>query len=501
MRRLFDLIADAFHRGDSRAFAWVNGAMWALIVTSIAVFAVDLAVGSSHAARPIIDAVDSVILWLFVVEISLRILTFRPPALDFFSKSGFGRVGTHLVGRLLFIMQPLNLVDLVTVLALVPALRGLRALRLLRLLRSSQMFRKNNPVSSVLRAFEDNALLFGLVFSLIGSSTLLGGTSIYLVEAKSNPAFTTVGDGMWWALVTLTTVGYGDLTPATSLGRVLGGVLMVLGMFTLALFAGVVGHTLLHSILTIRQEQFRVTKHINHVVICGYASGASMLLDALGDEVAESETEVILFAPTERPALIPPRFMWIQGDPTKESELDKAWIRHASAVLIVGSRAIEPQQADAMTILTAFTVRSYMKRHAEADRRARPVYIVTEILDAENVAHARTAGADEVIETTRLGFSLLAHAVSTPGTGEILEVMARSGAHNLYLGRVPDHCQLPRSFGEVASTIKRDLGAMVIGVHDDSSQEDILNPSASFEVSRHHRLIYLAQEAVLTREG
>lgn len=55
-----------------------------------------------HPARPLIDAIDAVILWVFVAEISLRILiflTFRPPSLDFFSKSWLGRLGTHLVGR------------------------------------------------------------------------------------------------------------------------------------------------------------------------------------------------------------------------------------------------------------------------------------------------------------------------------------------------------------------------------------------------------------------
>ena len=112
---------------------------------------------------------------------------------------------------------------------------------------------------------------------------------------------------------------------------------------------------------------------------------------------------------------VPHQFTWVSGDPTKESELDKVRLDHASAAIIVGSRDMIPQQADAITILTAFTIRRYLRQKDSHGHRVRPLYIVAEVLDAENVDHARTAGADEVIETNRLGFSLLAHAIVMPG--------------------------------------------------------------------------------------
>lgn len=106
----------------------------------------------------------------------------------------------------------------------------------------------------------------------------------------------------------------------------------------------------------------------------------------------------------------------MQGDPTKESELNKVRIDRAAALVVAGARHVSPQQADAITLLTLFTIRSYLKAQRSAKRRFHPVYVVAEILDSENVDHARTAGADEVIETRRLGFSLLAHAAGPDPT-------------------------------------------------------------------------------------
>ena len=85
---------------------------------------------------------------------------------------------------------------------------------------------------------------------------------------------------------------------------------------------------------------------------------------------------MIIFAPGERPTDVPPEFLWVSGDPSKESELDKVRLTHAAAVVIVGPRSLSPQHADAMTILIAFTVRSYIRKRPEAASRKEPLYIV-----------------------------------------------------------------------------------------------------------------------------
>lgn len=484
----------AFHDPHCRAYRTVETFVWVLILLSIVVLLLEPFVEAGSRGDVILERLDRVVLYLFALEVTTRILTYRPPELEVFKKPPFGRLRTEIGARVRFALTPLMLIDIVTVLALVPALRGLRVLRLLRLLRTGHLFRYSNPFYGITRAFEEDRLLFTFAFSVLGAETLLGGLSLFLVERQWNPNINTVGDSLWWGLVTITTVGFGDITPVTTLGRFIGGAMMVGGMFTLAMFAGIVGHSLLHAVLSIREEQFRMSGYVNHIVVCGYEMGSGMLLDVLVREINTDDRPVVLFSPTERPRGLPPEFMWVQGDPTKESELDKARIAHAANVIITGSRRIKPQQADATTILTAFTIRSHLGKSPLAAKRKEPVLIVAEVLDSENVQHARAAGADEVVETRRVGYSLLAHAVTYPGIADVTSRVVFAGSQNLYVGAIPGDVVVPAAFDEISWKIREATGSLVIGVLDPKTGKELVNPPNDHLVLAGMEVLYLATE-------
>jgi voltage-gated potassium channel len=357
--------------------------------------------------------------------------------------------------------------------------------------------RRFPPLEGTIRTFQDNRYLYLTAFGLLGSGTLLGGVSIFLIERIENPDITSMADGLWWAIVTMTTVGFGDITPDTGIGKIVAAALMVLGMFTLALFAGIVGHSLLRAVLTIREEQFRMSGYTDHLVICGYDPGSRMLLDTVLRE-RQDDREIVVFAPGERSADIPSDVTWVGGDPTKESELGKVRLTHARSVIVVGGRIGTYQASDAATILTVFTIRRFLSKQPETAARVKPLYVVAEILDAENVEHACAAGADEVIETTRLGFSLMAHAVAMPGTAHVLSVLASADGHSMFVGRIPDEIVLPTTFSALGKELKQQLGLLLVGLRDPETGQDQFNPPAYTEVTG-GGLIYFARTGLLLR--
>ena len=498
MSRLAAHLHAAFHKPESTTYRYVQGVIFALIFLSILLLVLEAALPDMSPALLIVPRIDSVLLSIFAVEILLRVGTFRPSSLKVFRRPPGGRIRVHLLARLRYLFRPLMLIDILAVLALFPELRGLRALRLLRLLRATPAFRYRNPFAIAAQSFEESSLLFGLSFGVLSAATLLGGLSMYLVEVRLNENINTVGDGIWWALVTVTTVGFGDITPVTLLGRIIGAGLMVAGMFTLALFAGIVGSSLVKGMLSIREEQFRMSEYVNHVVVCGHDESTDLLLDALTRELDLQETRVVLFDVDERPPEIPPEVLWVRGDPTKESELDKARLTHAAAVIVSGARDTTPQAADARTILVTFTVRSYLRRNRALVRKRRsPLHVVVEILDSENVNHARTAGADEVIESRKIGFSMLAHAVRYHGSATAMSRVLISGSHNVYVGEAPVGQNESVTFGKLLSDMQLSKrGGLVVGLRTPSGEE-IINPQKHVMVEPGTRLLYLAESPLL----
>ncbi len=141
--------------------------------------------------------------------------------------------------RLEFALRPIMLIDLFAVLPfyfswLVPV--DLRVLRVLRLFRLLKLVRYSPALQTLGRVIQDEsrALLGAVLIILV--LLLFSSTAIYFIERGVQPGkFGSIPDSAWWALSTLTTVGYGDIVPVTPLGKLLGGVVMLLGVGMIAL--------------------------------------------------------------------------------------------------------------------------------------------------------------------------------------------------------------------------------------------------------------------------
>jgi len=160
-----------------------------------------------------------------------------------------------IVGRLRYATRPLLLFDLIaiapfyiTVLGGASDLRFLRALRLMRFLRLFRLVRYSESMQAFGRAFYLNrgqlvVAMSGNLILLVVSSSLM-----YFAEHAAQPgAFPSIPGTMWWGIVTLTTVGYGDVTPITPLGQVIGSAVAILGIGLFALPASIMASGFIES--------------------------------------------------------------------------------------------------------------------------------------------------------------------------------------------------------------------------------------------------------------
>ncbi len=133
--------------------------------------------------------------------------------------------------------------------------RILRLFRLMRLLKLNRYFSSLGVIKNVIKKTKNEILVtIFLVFILL----VLASTLMYNIEKSAQPdAFENIGQAMWWAVATLTTVGYGDIYPVTGLGKVLSAFIALLGIGIVALPTGIISSAYIEEIRNLRKKRKR----------------------------------------------------------------------------------------------------------------------------------------------------------------------------------------------------------------------------------------------------
>ncbi|MDP4163895.1 MAG: potassium channel family protein [Bacillota bacterium] len=224
-------------------------------------------------------------------------------------------------------------------------------------------------------------LMITLVF------VLLFGIAIHLLEPATFP---TIHDGIWWAIVTASTVGYGDLVPQTLPGRFAAVILILLGAgFVSSYFV-----TLAASAVT-KQNAFSegklAYKGKGHIVIVGWNERSRELIKNLSN--VHYPKTILLIDETLQTNPIQSRYVhYIQGRPHLDETLIKSNIFDADKVLITADQGNEEVQADMNSILTLLAIKGLSPKTA----------CIVEILTAEQVVNANRAGANLILQSNQL---------------------------------------------------------------------------------------------------
>ena len=147
--------------------------------------------------------------------------------------------------RLRYMGEPYAIIDILSfapfwIALLFPGM-DLRVLRVLRLLRLLKLARYSPALASLGRVIAQERRALGAAVFIMAVLLILGSTAMYHLERHAQPdKFASIPDAMWWSIAALTTVGFGDVVPITPAGKVIGGVIMVLGLGMFALPVGII---------------------------------------------------------------------------------------------------------------------------------------------------------------------------------------------------------------------------------------------------------------------
>ena len=249
--------------GETKWDKIVNGFIIILITLNVIAVILETVKGLHETYRTFFHYFDLVSVIIFSIEYILRV----------WSCNHDPRYKHTIYGRLKYMASTGALIDLLAILPFyIHAFVGLdlRILRILRLSRFLRLFRLTAYMKSarviknifVKRANELKLSLVLIIFVIIIASSLL-----YFAEHNAQPTiFTSIPATFWWAIVTVTSVGYGDMVPVTMLGKILTGVITLAGLAIFALPAGIITAGFLEEIEKMKDKKIRKCPHCGNTV-------------------------------------------------------------------------------------------------------------------------------------------------------------------------------------------------------------------------------------------
>ncbi len=224
----------------------------ALVVLNVVAVVVESIEHLSVVHGPIFHAFDVASVGVFSIEYLLRLWT----AVELPNP----RYHHPVWGRLRWAMSPMALIDLLAVLPFylgILVVLDLREIRVLRVLRMLKLSRYSMAINVMVAVARQESRAIGATLFLMAVALVLTSSLMYLFEHHAQPhVFSDIPTSMWWSVVTLTTLGYGDMVPITPLGRILGGLTAILGGGMIALSAGVLASGFSEQ-MRIRREEYR----------------------------------------------------------------------------------------------------------------------------------------------------------------------------------------------------------------------------------------------------
>lgn len=242
--------------------------------------------------------------------------------------------------------------------------------------------------------------------------------AIVLIEPETFPTYF---EGLWWVMTTVTTVGYGDYSPATTEGQI---VAILLYLFGIGLIGVAIGKILevFSSYRKKRLEGDIVFSGKNHIIIIGWSKKAKFAVE----EIMETEkgVEVVIIDDLKEAPMLNEHIYYIRGDASKDDVLVKANVKKAKSVIVFARESsFGNTTADGETLLTVSTIESL----------APDVHTIAEIMDEAHIRNFKHASIDEFIISNETISTLAVRSAFRKGVSHLYsQLLSRGTGDDLF---------------------------------------------------------------------
>ncbi|MGV6852879.1 MAG: ion transporter [bacterium] len=394
------------------------------------------------------DVFESLAILLFGIEYLLRlwlisdvhktILEYQERALYTGRDFKLGQaLGEAFSIKLKYIRTPMAIIDL---LAIIPAYRPLRILRIFLLFRVFKLFRYASSIQQFTRVFAEKKVEFETLFMFIGFVIFSASSAIYVLETNiENSQIKTYFDAVYWSLVTISTVGYGDITPVSHEGKVVTIFLILAGIGVISFFTSIVVTSFGEKMKLVRQSQHlkNAQSHSSHILICGYGRvgkvTAKLFRNAGRHVTIVEQNEAV----AEEARL--DGFVAVTGDASDDELLEKlgVWYKYKQI-----GRIKKAHHSGNVTHLLCLggsdSINAYIALSA---RRLKPdIHIISRLIKPENENRLLRAGVNELVASRDIAGQMAAKLISSPvayeAIADILSSHSDFKVENIFLEHI-----------------------------------------------------------------
>jgi voltage-gated potassium channel len=435
--------------------------------------------------KVLLDAYIDITLWFFVIEYLIRWWIISDFNNDF--RESYERNRNKPKLERIFIafwdaLKPkikwmLSFYAIIDLLAILPVLRPLRAIRILLLLRLLKVFRYYTGLKMLILAFKEHAVLFLFIFILMLSWIVIFSVVIYVVEynfaEKGNNLYKSVWDAIYWGIVTTSTVGYGDIYPHTSYGKLLTAIMIIGGIVLVSAMTGIFSATLISRLMKLKEGNIELKNLENHIVICGWNETAEEIVSQIIQAGLDKERPVVIITQLPKEKLdikFTPTIFYKNGDFIHENTLLEAGIDKAKDIVVVAEReeGLTERNIDARTALVSMLIRT-LNPNAN-------LYVEV-LLDEDAQIFQKRMNIQEIIIHGQILGKIMFASIVNPGLTSLINrfVEKENRIKKLKVSKLGDY----KTFGEVLREARK-YNYLAIGV--DRKGEIIINPSDSFKL-------------------